>query len=53
MDDNNSTCGFCAAVEKWLNAPFSGQGTVVEWFLSIGLIYIAIFFWTRILARIA
>ena len=51
MDDNNSSCGFCAAVEKWFALPFNSQGDIVSWFLFVGLIFIAIFFWTRILAR--
>lgn len=51
MDDSN--CGFCANVDKWFQQPFSSNGSFIDWFFFVGLIFIAIFFWTRILARIA
>lgn len=46
-------CNFCNAVNRWLKQPFKEEGSALDWFLFLGLVLVIIFFWTRILARIA
>lgn len=46
-------CSFCSQVQRWLKQPFKEDGSVLNWFLFTLLIMIAIWFWSRILARIA
>jgi len=48
-----SECGLCSAVKKWMGQPFKENGSALDWFLFMGLIFIAAFFWSRILARVA
>lgn len=45
-------CKFCSTVRTWLKKPFDQDGSVIEWFLFVGLIAIISFLWTRILERI-
>lgn len=46
-------CGLCDAVNKWLKQPFREDGSALNWFLFLGLALVAVFFWTRILKRVA
>jgi len=36
----------------WWKQPFKSDGSVLNWFLFLGLIIIVLFFWNRVLARI-
>lgn len=49
----NEQCGFCAAVETWFQQPFKSTGNTLDWFLFGGLVFVIIWFWSRILVRIA
>ena len=46
-------CSICSGAKRWLKQPFNEEGSVINWVLFIGLILVAIFFWTRLLVRIA
>jgi hypothetical protein len=46
-------CGLCSAVNKWLKQPFREDGSALNWFLFMGLVFITAFFWSRILVRVA
>lgn len=50
---NTMNCGLCVAVNKWLKQPFREDGSALNWFLFLGLALVAVFFWTRILKRVA
>lgn len=41
------------AFKNFWRQPFSAQGSVVNWFLFIGLLIVIIFAWNRILRFIA
>lgn len=49
MEEN---CSLCSAVNRWLKQPFNANGSALNWVIFLGLLLIAIWFWTRILARI-
>ena len=46
-------CTICNGVKRWLKQPFNEEGSVFNWVLFTGLIIVAIYFWSRILVRIA
>jgi len=46
-------CKLCGAVNRWIKQPFDPDGSVINWFLMVGLVLIAIWFWSRIIVRIA
>jgi hypothetical protein len=37
---------------SWWQQPFDARGSVVDWMLFVGLILIAAFLWSRVIARI-
>lgn len=39
-------------IEKWLKQPFNERGSVIDWFLFMGLLIAISFLWSRIIARI-
>lgn len=47
-----NNCGLCTELGKWWRAPLNGNTSALEWIMFVGLIIIAAFLWTRILARI-
>ena len=47
-----TNCNFCQSVRNWLSKPFNENGSVVDWFLFVGLIGLISWLWSRILVRI-
>lgn len=47
-----TSCKFCTSVREWLSKPFDENGSVVNWFLFVGLIGVISWLWNRILVRI-
>lgn len=45
-------CVICNGVNKWLKQPFKEEGSVIDWFLFLGLVFVIIILWQRILMRI-
>lgn len=45
-------CVICGAINRWLKQPFKEDGSVINWFLFLGLVLVIIFMWQRILIRI-
>lgn len=42
--------GFITRVKGWLAHPFTSDSmTAFDWLLFVGLVIIAVFFWTRVL----
>lgn len=52
METVEKNCLICDAVKKWLQRPFKEDGSVLDWFLFIGLVGILSYLWTLILKRI-
>lgn len=44
---------FIDNIKKWYASPLNGKGSVTDYFLFVGIIFIAAFFWSRVIARIA
>lgn len=44
--------GIFALVQEWLARPFKADGTVLDWFLFLGVVMIAAFLWSRIIGEI-
>jgi hypothetical protein len=38
--------------KRWFDRPFEADGSAINWLLFIGLLVIALFFWSRVVARI-
>lgn len=45
-------CNFVESISDWMQHPFSGGGTAFQWVLSIGLIVVAIWFWSWTLLKL-
>lgn len=39
-------------LKKWYDHPFNSEGSVINWFLFVGLVIILAWFWSRVIARI-
>lgn len=51
MDDNQQG-GFFTQTVQWFAHPFNNQGSAFNWWLFVGLLVIAVWFWGRVLAKI-
>lgn len=51
MDDTQNV-GLISRVNNWMAHPFNAQGTVLDWFLFLGVICIAAFLWSRVIREI-
>jgi len=51
MDDTKPT-GIWGAITGWFARPFNSSGDVVSWFLWVGVLIIAVFFWQLVLLEI-
>jgi len=40
-------------VKRWLAAPYKENGTVIDWFLFVGLLTISGILWAYIIKRVA
>lgn len=49
MANGNTLDDFDAMVRKWWAQPFNAQGSVLQWFLFLGLLIIIIIAWNTIL----
>lgn len=46
-------CKLCSAINRWMKQPFNAEGSVINWVLFLGLVMMVIWFWSRIIVRIA
>lgn len=44
--------GFLANAKAWWDHPFKEDGSVIDWFLFLGLILIIAWLWSRVIVRI-
>jgi len=38
--------------KSWFSSPLNGKGSAVDYFLFVGLILVAVYFWSRVIVRI-
>ena len=41
-----------AAAHKWIQQPFTTQGSLLDWFLITGVVLVSAVLWSRVLAHI-
>jgi len=46
---NGTANDFAATIQKWWAQPFNAQGSVLTWFLFLGLIIVIIIAWNTVL----
>lgn len=52
MDETKNT-GLLGKVQGWLAQPFQSSGSALNWWLFVGLLFIAAFFWQVVLIDLA
>jgi hypothetical protein len=45
--------GITGRISSFLAQPFKANGTVLDWFLFLGVVIVAAFLWSRIISEIA
>ena len=52
MNNDDANNGLIHNVLGWLAHPFNTQGSALNWVLWVGLLIVAVWFWTRVLSMI-